>query len=215
MPSSISHSEHEELERVLKKFEKRFGSGLDVASLVAEIDVDSAAVDAVLNSLSILNHTRHEHFLKILPHIPASVAIAVTSIAIDKYKGGSFWPGFFDAIGAQERQGDCDAWGDAFLSALDHFDMPTFSGSTRKYVVPILAHAGIPNYCLDDYFASLDTAMSRVGADAAAVATWAVPRVDTALRAYDVPVRDFLSRGDEYATDYIDRSLDLLIRLAR
>lgn len=211
----ISPDEHEELERVLTQFEERFSPALHLASLVTEVDVARADVEEVLNSLSILKRAKHPRLLRILPNIPATVAVSVASVAIEKYEGGSFWPGFFDALGGQVYQEDQAAWGEAFLRALDHFDMPTFSGSTRRYVVPILAHAGIPNYCLGDYFAALDTAMSRVGADASAVTTWAVPRIYTALRAYDVPVRDFLARGDEYATDYIDRSLDLLIRLAR
>ncbi len=215
IPSSISTDEHEELERVLTRFERRLAPELDLASLVTEVDVAPSERDAVLNSLTIINRVKHDRLLRILPHIPASVAVTVTSVAIDRYQGGSFWPGFFDALGGQVLHEDQVAWGEAFLRALDHFDMPAFSGSTRKYVVPILAHAGIPNYCLGDYFAAIDTAMSRVGADAAAVTTWALPRVDTALRAYDVPVREFLARGDEYAMDYIDRSLDLLIRLAR
>lgn len=213
--SLITPGEHEELERVLKNFEKRWSPALEVASLIAEVPVPQSEVDAVLESLTILNRARHERLMRILPYVPASVSVALTSIAIERYEGGSFWPGFFDVINTGAGQNDQSAWGEAFLKALDHFDMPDFAGDTRKYIAPILAHAGIPNYCLDDYFAALDTAMRRVGTDAAAVTTWAVPRAETTLRVFDVPVRDFLARGDEYSTDYIDRSLDLMIRLER
>lgn len=213
--TSLTYREHEEVERVLKNFEQKWAPKMAYISLVTELAVPSDEVDSLLEALGTLMVHRRQRLMRVLPAVPACVAVSMTAAAIEVYEGGSFWPGFFERLGCHGGQDAQSMWGNAFHHAIDRFELPKFRADDRRHIGPILAHAGIPNYCLPDYFTSLDMAMRKVGADAAAVAAWALPRVDTALANIDVPVRHFLSRGDEFAVDFIDRSMDLLIRLNR
>lgn len=206
---------HEDVERVLKDFERRWAPELESVSLIAEVQVPEHEVTELVEALRWLNRHKHTRLLSGLHNVPACVAAVLTSTAVESYAAGAFWPNFFDRIGISQNPQDQQAWGKAFLRALDQFSLPRFASSKHRFLGPILAHAGIPNYCLGDYFAALDQAMRRVGADADSVASWAVPRVDTALANFDVPVRRFLERGDEFTVDFIDRSMDLMIRLNR
>lgn len=212
---TFSHRDHEAAERVLTLFERKWAPHFASVSLVTELDVAQHETAALLDSFGTLMTHRRQRLMRILNHVPSCVAVALTGAAIDVYQGGAFWPGFFQRLGTPGQQQDQQAWGEAFLRAIDTFELPEFRSDDRKYLGPILAHAGIPNYCLADYFVALDTAVRRVGLDATAVASWALPRVDTALANIDVPVRAFLARGDMYSVDFIDRTMDVLIRLSR
>jgi hypothetical protein len=212
---TLSYREHEEVERVLKNFETKWQPRLRTVSLITELDVPETEVSGVITSFGQLMRAKPAHLRKILPRIPACVAVTLTVVAIKEYEGGKFWPGLFGTLGAEPTQLDAPAWGNAFVAAIRKHGLPQFASGSRPFVWPILAHAGIPNYCLPDYFRALDTAMRHVGADADAVASWASARAHSTLVNIDVPVRDFLSRGDEFSVDFIDRSMDLLDRLGR
>lgn len=211
----LTTSEHEEVERVLKNFERDWAPRMSGVSLVTELNVPRDEVNALLDAFGTLMNHRRSLLLGGVKSVPACVAVALTASAVEAYESGGFWPGFFgrlECYGGAEAQ---TAWGGAFLYAVDHFDLPPFKSDDRRYIGPIVAHAGIPNYCLSDYFLALDMAIRRVGSDADTIASWAVPRVDTALANIDRPVRTFLARGDEFSVDFIDRSIDLLLRLNR
>ncbi|WP_433515279.1 hypothetical protein ACQP2T_06465 [Nonomuraea sp. CA-143628] len=78
---------------------------------------------------------------------------------------------------------------------------------------PILMHAGIPTFCLDDFFALLLRRRAQDPAtDADALLAWATAR-ETRLHSLDVPARRFIRNGTDFAVDVIDRCLDLLDRM--
>jgi len=94
--------------------------------------------------------------------------------------------------------------------------MATFPELPLTFLGPILMHAGIPTYCLGDYFRLL-LARRRLdpGMDAESFLAWAsAPGRSLRLSELDVPARRFLTDGGDYALDVVDRSLDLLDRLA-
>jgi hypothetical protein len=111
---------------------------------------------------------------------------------------------------------DQSLWGRAFNEAIDRLGMATFPDLPLHFLGPILMHAGIPTYCLGDYFRLL-LARRRVdpALDAESFMAWAVaPGRELRLSELDVPARRFLTAGGDYALDVVDRSLDLLDRLA-
>src|SRR6266487_6628172 len=94
--------------------------------------------------------------------------------------------------------------------------MATFPDMPLRYLGPILMHAGIPAYCLGDYFRLLLERRHRdPGMEADSFLAWATsPGRESRLLELDVPARRFLVQGEEYAHDVVDRSLDLLERLS-
>lgn len=200
----------------LASFEHKWSSLVPRVSLITELDVPQPEIDGLFAAVRWLNRNRHDDLLRSLRRIPSSVAVLMIESAIRNYEGGAFWPNYFSSVNGYGTNLEREAWGEAFLSALRKFDLPRFdSEGSKKYLSPVLAHAGVPNYCLGDYFAALDRAIRQVGVDADAVTSWAASRADTSLVNIDVPVRRFLGRGDEFTMDFIDRTIDVLGRLSR
>ncbi|WP_440082283.1 hypothetical protein [Streptosporangium sp. LJ11] len=145
---------------------------------------------------------------------PGCVAVTLSGVAATDYHQGTFWPHWWKASGHPHGTlQDQKAWGDGFLRALKTFGLPTFSEMHLKYVGPIVMHAGIPTFCLEDFFRlllqrrALDPSL-----DAEALLTWAVGR-EHRLNSLDEPARRFIRHGTDYAVDVLDRCFDLLDRL--
>jgi hypothetical protein len=123
------------------------------------------------------------------------------------YRCGDYWAGPREALGLADNY--TAAAGALFRRALRRAGLPTFAHlGGRTHVTPILAHAGIPNYCLDDFFDLLDRA-GRGGraADAPTLLDeWAAEGFPTNI---DRPVQRFLLNGGPIAEDFVDRCLEL------
>ena len=94
--------------------------------------------------------------------------------------------------------------------------MATFPGLPLPYLGPILMHAGIPAYCLGDYFRLLLVAAAESTRAWTRKASWPGrqrPAVSSRLSQLDKPAQRFLLNGGDYAHDIVDRTLDLLDRL--
>jgi hypothetical protein len=146
---------------------------------------------------------------------PAALAAAMAGVAVTDYQGGSFWPALWAATGIQGTAHDQGIWGRAFNAAVARLGLPTFRELPLPYLGPILMHAGIPAYCLGDYFKLL---LSRrrhdPGTDAENFLAWATaPGRESRLGQLDKPAQRFLLNGGDYAHDIVDRTLDLLDRL--
>ena len=188
------------------------------ASLVAEADLRSKHTNQVAAALGRLytalrdSRTEGESFLL---RWPACLAAAMAGVAATEYHGGTYWPEWWEIAGFQGTSQDQRIWGRAFNRAVDRLGMATFPELPLHFVGPILMHAGIPTYCLGDYFRLL---LSRrrldPGLDAESFLAWATaPGRKLRLADLDVPARRFLTDGGDYAFDVVDRCLDLLDRL--
>ncbi|QFY12957.1 hypothetical protein GBF35_46085 [Nonomuraea phyllanthi] len=154
-------------------------------------------------------------YLSLFDRWPACVALTLTGVAVHHYRQGTFWPYLRTTLGYRSFTipQDSAAWGAAYLDALKRFRLPLFSEREQKYVGPILMHAGIPTFCLDDFFALLLRRHKQDPAiDADALLSWATAR-ETRLHSLDVPARRFIRNGTDFAVDVIDRCLDLLDRM--
>ncbi len=144
---------------------------------------------------------------------PACVLVATTGIASRDYRRGGLWPQLWDELGYDGNQFDQTAWGRGFRAALTALGLPTFDESPLQNLGPILMHAGIPDYCLEDYFRLLDHRRRLdPDLDAESFFQWARGRANR-LNALDKPASRFLTYGSEYAYDFVERSFDLLDRL--
>jgi hypothetical protein len=188
------------------------------ASLVAEADLRSRHTNQVAVALGRIYATLRDPRIEgesFLLRWPACVAAAMAGVAATEYHGGTYWPEFWETVGLHGTAQDQGIWGRAFNRAIDRLGMATFPDLPLPFLGPILMHAGIPNYCLSDYFQLL---LSRrrldPGMDAESFLAWATaPGRKLRLAALDVPARRFLTHGGDYAFDVVDRCLDLLDRL--
>ncbi|HVB42481.1 MAG TPA: hypothetical protein VNF47_07195 [Streptosporangiaceae bacterium] len=184
------------------------------ASLVAEADISSQLTEQVISVLGYFYFSKRqdESFLR---RWPACLAAGMAGVAATRFQAGTYWPALWDTAGFQGSTQDQGVWGRAFNEAVDRLGMATFPQLPLHFVGPILMHAGIPTYCLGDYFRLLLHRRRRdPGMDAESFMAWATaPGRDLRLSELDVPARRFLTDGADYALDVVDRCLDLLERL--
>jgi superfamily I DNA/RNA helicase len=188
------------------------------ASLVAEADFRPDRTDQVAAALARLYAKLQDPRVEgesFLLRWPACVAAAMAGVAATRYHGGIYWPELWETTDFPGTAQDQGIWGRAFNQAIERLGMATFPELPHHFVGPILMHAGIPIYCLGDYFRLL---LSRrrldPGMDAESFLAWATaPGRALRLAGLDVPARRFLTQGGDYALDVVDRCLDLLDRL--
>jgi hypothetical protein len=199
----------------LSKAETLWRPKLESVGLVTEFLNENRLAQKAAKAFGLLSSSSPTYGIQALKRFPAANVVAFTGVAIDAYEGGSFWPGFSDSCGYQIAPLDQKAWGDSYLRSLRILGLPTFPELPKKYLGTILVHAGIPNYCLSDFFLVLEKGMRNVGSDPEAIVQWAVQRENIALQGIDIPVVRFLKFGKEYAVDFVDQALDALISLSR
>ncbi|MDQ4107667.1 MAG: hypothetical protein M3138_02525 [Actinomycetota bacterium] len=174
--------------------------------IVAEIGLDSSL------------HRRNEEAMRLLIRSSASVgsvarrypALFVAYMAghgVHGYTAGDFY-GAVSVRGIDQRAGPL------FVEALKALQLETFEDlvlgdNALRYVGPMLAHGGIPKYCLSDFFDLLLRDANKAGGDARELLGFWRSR-KSAFFGIDIPVRRFLLFGGELARDLLDRCLDLV-----
>lgn len=141
------------------------------------------------------------------PRFDLPFALYLVLEGIYSYNQGDYWSGPRQALGLTDHY--TAAAGELFRRALRRAGLPTFAHlGGLVHVTPILAHAGIPNYCLDDFFDLLDHAGRRgqVYDAPALLDEWAAGGFPANI---DRPVQRFLLNGGPIAEDLVDRCLAL------
>jgi hypothetical protein len=152
---------------------------------------------------------------------PAVHVLATAGVAAEHYKKATFWPRLVEILQLQIAP-DANfqrAWGEAFLHNLGTLGLPTFEkddDAGTKYVGRILLHAGMPTYCLDDFFRTLSWKRSRtLGLTPEGFISWAAAKAaNSSLTSVDMPVQRFVRYGDEFAVDVAERCFELLDAIA-
>jgi hypothetical protein len=188
-------------------------------SLAAEAEIPEAHRTQVVSALGYLYGNggfEGANGIAFLSRWPACLVASMTGVAVTSYAQGTYWPALWEAAGYAGDSDDQRVWGTAFAVALGELGLPTFSGSNLRYVGPILMHAGIPAYCLGDFFRLLlERRRQDPGLDADSFLAWATaPTRHLRLSQLDKPAERFLLNGGDYAHDVVDRALDLLDRLS-
>jgi hypothetical protein len=204
---------------LLRLREEAWSRRLRAASLVAEADLRPEHTDQVAVALGRRYSQLDDPRLQgeaLLGRWPACLAAAMAGVAATRYQGGMYWSAFFERARLDGTTQDQRIWGHAFNAAVERLGMATFPGLPLAFVGPIQMHAGIPTYCLGDYFRLLLARRRHdPGMDAESFLAWATaPGRGARLAELHVPARRFITDGGDYALDVVDRSLDLLDRLA-
>jgi hypothetical protein len=187
-------------------------------SIVAEADLNpdhASQIATVLGRLYANLRNPRSEGESLLSRWPACLAAAMAGVAGADHKGGTYWPALWAAAGLQGTPEDQEIWRRAFNTAIRRLGMAAFPELPLSCAEPVLMHAGIPAYCLGDYFRLL---LSRRrldrGMDAKSFLAWATaPGHEARLSQLDKPAQRFLLYGGDYAHDMVDRTLDLLGRL--
>ncbi len=84
---------------------------------------------------------------------PTCLACFLVWTGIVKYREGSYWPAVQESTSLPDDPTWHASWGQAFIDFLQANNLPRFDvAGSLAYVTPILAHGGIPNSCLAEFF---------------------------------------------------------------
>lgn len=150
---------------------------------------------------------------------PAVHVLSTAGVAADHYERGTFWPKLTSIVAVNADQDFQKDWGQAFLDNLRRLQLPTFENDDdagSRYVGRILLHAGMPTYCLDDFFRVLSWKRSTTpGLTPEEFVSWAAAKAaGSGFKSVDMPVQRFVRYGDEFAVDIAERSFELLDAIA-
>lgn len=146
---------------------------------------------------------------------PSILAVFLAGIGIFGYERGDYYTAVTRVIGCSADQN----WGKLFLTFLKKQRKPILQiKDAHPYVTPILLHAGIPVYCLPDFFKYLlMPALNRPeltdGSAADLITDWL--SAPPGRFPVDKPVLRFLEHGGALAVDLVERCLDLGRRWAQ
>jgi hypothetical protein len=190
---------------LLQMRERAWRPRLRGVSLVAEAEIREEHRTQAASALGVLYGRRRypdADGYDFLLRWPACLVAAMTGVAVTKYAQGTYWPALWEAAEYKGSPADQRVWGQAFGTALAQLGLPSFPDTKQlRYIGPILMHAGIPAYCLGDFFRLLaERRRHDPCLDADAFLAWAAaPGRSLRLSQLDVPARRFLLNGGEYA----------------
>jgi hypothetical protein len=136
---------------------------------------------------------------------PTLTAILTVGIGVYHYDHGEFWNNFPGLDSLAER----NKWGHEFEAFLENKNsLETFRAikdeGSHRYVGPILAHGGIPQTCLPDFFSLI----TRYG-DREQSGQELIEIIKGKTVHVDRPVQRFIKYGGEVAEDFVSRFLAL------
>lgn len=153
---------------------------------------------------------------KLIRRYPALTLMILVGHACLAYDHGAYWESFWDELGMPR---DAEFEGEirrSVVGLLDKFSLARFpaieSDSSRKYVMMLALHAGIPVHCLGDLLEVISDHISRgrPGTGAALMEWLEEPGKEYRAAALDVPVRNLLTNGAEFAADILDRIIEFI-----
>jgi hypothetical protein len=188
------------------ELERELEEKLRAVRLVCELDLEGRIYDRVLSAVRTL-----ADFSRRTPDIfrrfPAILVVYLVAEGVHRYKEGTYWPNLTVPLIPLHA-------GPEFEDALRRLNLETFEHLVEdehacRYIAPILAHGGIPRYCVGDFFRVLFQEMKKGISDADDLMSLWRTR-ETQCFAIDMPVRRFLLYGGELARDLVGRCIELI-----
>lgn len=194
--------------KTLQQYEADLAVAVPTVTLLGQLGYDDDDLKRLRDALRPLFRASVPDGLKTVAHnYPLSFALYLVLEGLYHYTGGDYWSGPRDAsIISGNYTGEAGA---AFRAALRREGLPTFENlGGHVNIAPILAHGGIPNYCLDDFFGLLAWAeRNRPAADVPTLMDeWAADGFKINI---DRPALRFLQQGGDMAEEFVERCLAL------
>ncbi len=194
----------------LAVWEKRFASAMKEVVLIGEIPVSKEELEEIGKAFFKI-FTDNPSFTALIGverKFPATLAVFLVGQGIYGYRGGDYWGGVCRAIGREAGPN----FGRTFINILNRFRLPVIrelQATGPHFVSQILAHGGVPQYCLGDYFSNivLPTVQREEfeGLDDSELIDEILSRSSSQC-ATDKPVIHFLEYGGRRAIDFFRRS---------
>ena len=148
-------------------------------------------------------------------YYPLVLAEVVVAAGVHRYSQGDYWSWLHRRVGLPQQNYPTQ-WGELFEQVLAEYGLEQFDAlrleRASRFVARILAHGGIPTYCLSDFFEHLLIPAVRSGehresAPVELINYWASR--PSAFMVVDKPVKRFLVHGGSVAHDFLGRCLEM------
>lgn len=156
---------------------------------------------------------QHREIIKKYPALTLLILVGHAALAYDQ---GAYWESFWEELDLRRDADFETVLRQSIIGLLDKFSLARFPdierGSSRKYVMLLTLHAGIPVHCLGDLLGIINEhiAQGREASGAALMAWLDEPGKGYRADVLDVPVRNFLMYGAEFAIDILDRIIEFV-----
>lgn len=186
--------------------ETRLRQALRGRRLVCEVGVPDSARHQLLELLrGALRTECNGQLARVSQRYPALLATTVATASVFMYEAGDLWGRF-------PLPGTSTDIGQAFADAIERLRLERFpifdEQGAHRYVSRILAHGGIPEYCLSDLFRLTVHAQRRGIVDASDVLDL-IAEEKSWQQQIDRPVLRFLRDTGRVGRDFLQRVLDL------
>ncbi|MEX7468581.1 hypothetical protein AB4Z39_02605 [Mycobacterium adipatum] len=153
---------------------------------------------------------------KIIKRHPALTLLTLVGHASLAYDHGAYWESYWDELGLARNADFENDIRKSIVDILDKFSLARFPDierdSNRKYVMMLALHAGIPIHSLRDLLVVINDHITqgRIATGAAVMEWLQEPGKEHRTSTLDVPVRNFLINGAEFAADILDRIIEFI-----
>ncbi|MBY0490356.1 MAG: hypothetical protein K2R93_10990 [Gemmatimonadaceae bacterium] len=175
--------------------------------LIFEIGIDKSFRDAVLERvLGVIEHECGANYMLLASHYPALLSVAIAAEGVFEYHEGDLW--------GRIRLPHSGGWevGKAFEFAIASLGLETFRAfdeqSASRYVSRVLAHGGVPVYCLGDLFRLVHQARARGFGDEQEIIDLLRDGAQLGVQ-LDRPIVRFLCSSGSIGADFLERVLEL------
>ncbi len=144
---------------------------------------------------------------------PCALSVYLVAQGMYGYEGGDYWTGVMEVTGFEHQY--TTRLGQVFEETLKALELPLFydmRAEANRYVSLILAHGGIPNYCLPDFFSRMlqPSVLRTEYVDMSAADLIEEWGWQSSIRHFtDRPVIRFLTSGGQVAEDFVQRCREL------
>lgn len=195
----------------LSEWEKYFEPFFGRVTLLGEIPFSSLECEEVGSLICRLVKNQRQvtatNFLKRI--YPRSFCMFLVGMGLYGYSEGDYWTAVKETTGIHSPHQL--GWGELFLGILRSYDLPLFSEiGGHRFLTPILAHGGIPEKSLGDFFNYVLEPWRKKPEYAGLSGREYAPQALAHLESYpavDRPIKRFLEYGDEAAWDFLDQCL--------
>ncbi len=192
------------------EFELDMEQRLQGKTLLGEVVFDEERCDWVASALKkTVQHSGSAGLLEAQREFPLTVALWLVNEAFFNFTSGKYWPPVLGKIGITEVGNTSVRLGQAFLKFLEKRNLPRFRRiKTRwSYLGPILAHCGVPESCLAEFFERVVPRAIEYGAH---TSQGFEGLKDSIASLYlTKPTERFIVFGDKVAHDFVRRSADM------
>lgn len=202
----------------LDEWEKRLRHQVTEVDLLGEVSLSEEEVHLLGRLIgNLVNREGWSGAARLLrERYPCAYAVFLVAVGAYHYEEGTFWQAVRDATGLPIPPTQTLRWGQLFeeiVQTLPVARFPPLGG--HRYVGPILAHSGIPDYCLRDFFENLlQPLLTRPEYAALSTEEFIRQRLLQSSISYttDKPVLRFLEHGGPLAVDFVERCLEMALR---